>query len=82
MFTLFAAIKLKRAIHHEINISVETSFIPEVSLPASGKFIFAYRIRIENDILVGLNPQDLMKDIPREIEEIEMKIKYVYEKYI
>lgn len=40
---------MKRAIHHEINISVETSFIPEVSLPSSGKFIFAYKIRIEND---------------------------------
>lgn len=28
-------------------------------------------IRIENDIVVGLSPKDLMKDIPREVEEIE-----------
>lgn len=28
-------------------------------------------IRIENDIVVGLTPKDLMKDIPREVEEIE-----------
>lgn len=28
-------------------------------------------IRIENDIIVGLKPLDLMKDIPKEIDEIE-----------
>jgi len=28
-------------------------------------------IRIENDIVVGLKPLDLMKDIPKEIDEIE-----------
>ncbi|MCK5028658.1 MAG: aminopeptidase P N-terminal domain-containing protein, partial [Bacteroidales bacterium] len=28
-------------------------------------------IRIENDIVVGLKPLDLMKDIPREVDEIE-----------
>jgi Xaa-Pro aminopeptidase len=28
-------------------------------------------IRIENDVVVGLKPKDLMKDIPREVEEIE-----------
>lgn len=32
-------------------------------------------IRIENDILVGLKPFDLMQDIPREVDEIEKLMK-------
>ncbi len=28
-------------------------------------------IRIENDIVVGLKPTDLMENIPREVDEIE-----------
>lgn len=40
---------MKRAIHHAINISVETTFVPDVSSPSTGKFIFAYRIQIENE---------------------------------
>ena len=29
-------------------------------------------IRIENDIVIGLKPIDLMQHIPREVDEIEM----------
>ncbi len=48
-YSLFAALKLKRAIHNEITISVETTYVPSVSSPETGKFIFAYRIHIENE---------------------------------
>ncbi len=33
-------------------------------------------IRIENDVLVGLKPIDLMANIPKEVEEIEKLMKY------
>ncbi len=36
-------------------------------------------IRIENDIVVGLKPVDLMEDIPREIEEIEKLMNFSHE---
>jgi ApaG protein len=40
--------KMTSAVTHEIEVSVETEYQPELSHPDSGLFMFAYHIKIEN----------------------------------
>ena len=39
-----------------IRVSVESRYLPEQSIPQAGKFVFAYRVRIEN-VAAGMTVQ-------------------------